>query len=87
MVAKRVTVGDFDDIRRLHLQPEVMMTLSVDDETLPDEATHEGIEVAPFVKVPEGKIIRAKGEPVEILRRYDGFQDAQILCHRSFPQE
>ena len=44
MVAKRLTAVDFDDIRRLHLQPEVMKTLSVDDETLPDEASREELE-------------------------------------------
>ena len=44
MVAERLTAGDFEDIRRLHLQPEVIMTLSVDCETLPDKATHEELE-------------------------------------------
>ncbi len=44
MVAERITVGDFEDIRQLHLQPEVMKTLSVDDETLPDKAAHEELE-------------------------------------------
>ena len=44
MVAEQLTAVDFQDVRRLHLQPEVMMTLSVDDETLPDEATQEELE-------------------------------------------
>src|SRR5271157_4135249 len=44
MIAERVTLGDFEDTRRLHLQPEVMKTLSVDDETLPDEASREELE-------------------------------------------
>ncbi len=44
MVAERLTAGDFEDIRRLHLQPEVMMTLSVDCETLPDKAIHEELD-------------------------------------------
>ena len=44
MVAERLTAGDFDDVRRLHLQPEVMKTLSVDGQTLPEKAAHEELE-------------------------------------------
>ena len=44
MVAERITAGDFEHVRRLHLQPEVMKTLTVDGETLPDEATREELE-------------------------------------------
>ncbi len=44
MVAKRLTAGDFEHIRRLHLQPQVMKTLSVDGQTLTEQATREEIE-------------------------------------------
>ncbi len=44
MVAERLTAVNFDDVRRLHLQPEVMKTLTVDGQTLTDKATHEELE-------------------------------------------
>jgi RimJ/RimL family protein N-acetyltransferase len=44
MVAQRLRSRDFEEIRRLHLHPQVMKTLSVDGQTLPDTATRDGLE-------------------------------------------
>ncbi|QEH35844.1 hypothetical protein OJF2_44010 [Aquisphaera giovannonii] len=43
MVAERLTLAHYAEIRRLHLHPQVMKTLSVDGQPLPDRVTREGI--------------------------------------------
>jgi hypothetical protein len=39
--AERITAGHFEDIRRLHRDPDVMKTLSADGRPLPDEVTRQ----------------------------------------------
>jgi RimJ/RimL family protein N-acetyltransferase len=46
MSAERLTPGHFEEIRRLHLHPQVMKTLSVDGQVLPDSVTRGGLRQA-----------------------------------------
>ncbi|WP_165234859.1 GNAT family N-acetyltransferase [Aquisphaera insulae] len=43
MVAERLTEADYADVRRMHLYPQIMKTLSVDGQPLPDHVTKEGL--------------------------------------------
>src|SRR5271167_893779 len=43
MTAERLTSTHYPEIRRLHLHPQVMKTLSPDGQILPDNVTKEGL--------------------------------------------
>ncbi len=43
MVAERLTSTHYPEIRRLHLHPQVMKTLSRDGQILPDNVTKDGL--------------------------------------------
>ena len=43
MVAERLTTTHYPEIRRLHLHPQVMKTLSRDGQILPDNVTKDGL--------------------------------------------
>ncbi len=43
LVVERIASAHFDEICRLHRDPEVMRTLSADGNILPDEVTREGL--------------------------------------------
>ena len=43
MTAERLTSTHYPEIRRLHLHPQVMKTLSPDGQILPDKVTKEGL--------------------------------------------
>jgi ribosomal-protein-alanine N-acetyltransferase len=44
MMAERLRPSHYPEIRRLHLHPEVMKTLSADGQILPDKVTKDGLE-------------------------------------------
>ena len=43
MAAERLTSVHYPEIRRLHLHPQVMKTLSPDGQILPDKVTKDGL--------------------------------------------
>jgi len=43
MTAERLTLTHYPEIRRLHLHPQVMKTLSPDGQILPDKVTKDGL--------------------------------------------
>lgn len=44
LVGERISREHFEEIRRLHRDPEVMRTLSADGQVVPDEATLRGLQ-------------------------------------------
>ena len=46
LIAERITLDHFDEIRQLHRDPAVMKTLSADGRILPDETTRTGLKQA-----------------------------------------
>jgi RimJ/RimL family protein N-acetyltransferase len=43
LVARQIRIADYADIRRLHLHPQLMKTLSADGQILPDNVTADGV--------------------------------------------